>query len=479
MEKKFMMNRHFEFFFITFFAFMMSVKAEEISTEERLEKLENEILELKLIHENQSMLSISGDFSTLYQNTNYTKPSANLSNENYDLILSELQLNVDKTDNEKIKFYSTFNASYIWNSTLQSPSVILDNGQSNLRGSYLYLDKIYFDYFFPNKSYSFSLGRLPTQFGPPQHFATNSERQGTYPILLYSLPIDGIAFTANIGNLFNLNQRYIGRIVYSPSYNRDVVNGPNATGRNNGMNSLETINGNTLHVNFETSGVNKLGKYNVILQGYDALFGRAKSLQGVRGVLESGLPTGSIDNNVYEIGSNDKYLARMQAVILYGDVESLFKTPFDLYASFKKTDYRKLGNLDAITTQDNSGGALGPVGTVTDIGGFIYSDDKLSGDSYFLGTRYGLSDSLNIGVEYINQTYGNASTTLRSERYLDFYNVIGKAYHLYINYLVDTDFSMALGYINSHVDSDFAGFSFVKDDKAKISQVYSQIRVRF
>ena len=446
------------------------------SVEQKLERLENELLDLKLGQADSTSFKISGDFRTIYQSREFK--NVNGQDSNKDQTVSELRINLDNATHDKVKFYSTVASTYFWNSNFQTAAPEVDDKTNKVKGVEMYVQKAYIDYFLNDKKFSFSIGRLPTQYGPPSHFSSNTPRQGTYPVLLYSVPLDGVAFTANLGRLTNSDKRYVFRLIYSPFNNTSGVSSTETVGVESPFSGLKTKNGAVYMANFETSGEAwGGGDFAFILQGYHARFGRAKSLSGVRGALQDSLPAGSIDRNVYEIGSQDSNIATISSLIAYLELTNVADSAYDLYGSHKKTTFKNDGEFQAVIIEDNNGGALGTKGQSFNIGGFLYDQDE-TGDSTLLGTRYKVSSRFNFGVEYLRQTKGDAPFGINTFSFSDVEINIGKSWRFYTNYKLEESLNVGFGVETLSSESVFRGLKYV-DSESDTKTFFTSLRYSF
>ena len=297
------------------------------TVEERIQSLEDEILELKLKSAVTLPLAWSGEFSTLYHWNDYESQSGTPRKEIFRYTISDFRLNADYTKHTKLRFYSSVVGSYVWNNTFQRPTVITDTTLNNVKGPYLFIDKAYLDYFIIDRKFSLSLGRFPTQYGPPHQFSHAENRKGTYPTILFSIPLDGVSVTANLGKIFDSKERYIFRFIYSPINSRSVFDRSESTGETAALKALSPQTSDAFIVNFEHSQETKWGEFQFIVQSYYLEIERPKSVSNVRGLLQSNLSAGQSDRNIYEVGTTDDKLASLTATVVYSEIKNIFKTP--------------------------------------------------------------------------------------------------------------------------------------------------------
>lgn len=466
---------------IILFILISSVNAETI--EERINKLENDILDLKLKNIDNNKLSIGGAFHNTYRQNYYDEKNALIPKDSYSSIFSKFLISFDKTNRKKVKFYSLIGASYLWNNTFQTPTVVTDFLQeSDIRGSYFFVEKAYLDYFILEKSLSFSLGRLPSQYGPPFHFSVNQDRLGTYPGMVYSVPLDGIALTFNAKNYFKTIDRYVFRLIFSPLYN--ITSGgaePNTLGRERNFQNIDTKEGKVIHFNFEYGSKFNFAESLFIAQVFHGKFGRPKTIDNIRGLFNSSLAKlGGTDRNVYEIGSRSEEQAEVNAANLYFEFNSLFRSKLDLYGNYRYTKFNSTGDMVATLVEANtpiSSLGLNSAGDTVSLGGFVY-DESTSGSSVLLGSRFRFSDSFNLGIEYINNSFGYFPSAIRNIQSLEFYNIIGNGKHIYMNYKLENNLNITLGLNENQIDARFQTISFIKVD-GTYKNLYTHLSLLF
>jgi hypothetical protein len=451
-----------------FLLLMLSIPAlAQSSLSQRIEALENEVLDLKLKSLNKPLLETSGSFNTVFIAHEYSGDTVYFNEDSYSSSNSQLFLNFNNTQKKQVKFYSTLGASYIWNNTLQGPDVVVDNGQENLRTSAMFVERAYLDYFFYKDYLSLSVGRLPTFHGPPMNFPVNSERLGTYPGLLYSLPVDGVATSFNWGNMLNAKDTFITRLIFTPLYNlQSNITQSHTAGAEAAFSGLNTTEGEALHLNIEYSGKNNLADTTLIFQGLVYNIGRPRGVANLRGLLQAQLGTNGVDRNVYELGSTDADLGTFESAVAHLSLEKILGSGLDLYTSLKYSRYTKKGNMEAVVTEVDgvSSGLLGiSVGDIVNLGGFLY-DQNEDGHSVLAGFRYNFSDRFSLGSEYINNSIGSSPVTIRTPLLLDYYQTIGITYHYFMNYQLLNKLNLTLGHLYAERRQEGLSFKFVDSD---------------
>ena len=414
---------------------------------ERLNRLEGQVLELQLKDEVQNEVDIRGSLENIYTNVSRNQNGNDQGSYTY---YSRVRLSFNKIDNKKLKFYSTLNATYFWNESIQEPRNILYDAYEQDQGIFPFIERAYIDYFFTN-DLSLSIGKLPTMFGPPMHKSIDSNRLGSYPVQSYSVPLDGIAISKKLGST---GKRRVLKFVYTPFINqRDSVT-PTQVGRSTTFSGMNVRNGDALSALVETTDTfDKFGKLDLVLQGTKVRFGSARSTSGVRGVLNSQLGSTQTDTNVYEIGSNDDDLLKVDILVLSFELNGLMQTPLDIYGSLKRSWLESTGNINAVLLEDNMGGSLGSEGTVYDLGSFLF-DENIAGNSYIFGLLYNM-ENYSFGAEYIRNEFGFFPSALNDIRVSELYNTLGTNIHSFINFTLEPELTLSLGHYYTDQEAEF------------------------
>ena len=451
--------------------FLFTMVAFSASTTQQIKDLEERILGLELENLSKNGVEINGDIRSYATRTNYVSRFYDKDYTN-DRAISELRLRFNKTDLDRVKFYSAFGVTYLWNGTPLVPEYYTDSIAEPITGNIPVLYRAYLDFFMYDKQLALSVGRLPTQFGPPMHLSTDMPRQGTYPSLLYSIPFDGAALTMNLGKMLSTEDRYILRFIYKTFIPFSSATNIENAGINSPFYQEALRTGNFYSVNYEHSGRRSWTNFNFIFQYAYSKFEQIRAVSGFRGLLTT---PGNPDNTgVYEIGSTEGSFVVQQAAIAYLELLDLFESSFDVYGSFKTSHIGKAGDLIAVV-QDHS---TYPSGTQINLGGFVYAEQQHPGTMLFLGTRYHLSPEANVGIEYKNETIGSVYTAARTLNFIDFYSMIGSGYHLYYNNEIYDDLTFSLGYSMLDYEGIFTGVQ-IKNYEDDANVVYTSLRYRF
>lgn len=456
-------------FLILDYAHAQSLKSDGVMN--KINELEEQILELQLRNEARSSVDIMGSLENIYTSVNRNQDSEL---NNFYTYYSRLRLSFNKTDNQNLKFYSTLNATYRWNEATQKPRNIYYDEYEQEQGIFPFIERAYIDYFF-SSDMSLSIGKLPTMFGPPMHKSIGEQRLGSYPMQSYSVPLDGIALSKNFGD--NKTRRML-KYIYTPFINQSDPVIPSETGRSSTFSNLNVRNGLAHSIMFENTSHFNETILDLVLQATHIQFGRVQTTQNVRGVLNSQLGATQTDTNVYELGSNDDDLIKADVVALSFELDKLFGSSFDIYGSLKRSWIESTGNFNAVLVEDNMGGALGSEGDVYDLGGFLYDDNK-AGNSYILGILKNYKHN-SFGFEYIRNEFGFFPSALNDIRMTELYNTLGTNLHGFLNIQLETELTLSLGYYYTDQEAEFAATKYVLDDGRIYSNTfYAMLRYAF
>jgi hypothetical protein len=455
------------------------------SESQRLDDIESRLLDVE-IHTQRDKIHLSGQLDNVVQwervDRSNQAPYRNVE-QSY---ITEFRLKSFASPLPRWQIYTTIGAGYNWNNNFVIPSVVTEDGQASLKGSYLWVEKAYFDYSVFKNMLKISVGRLPTQLGPPAEYQSGDERLGTYPLLSYSVPLDGAAITWKINKTFNFSDRLVLRGIFSPFGNEDTKYFYTPTSSGNERifrnNATEMGGGYFLTLEYGTHKIPFIEDFKFFLQGFHAKFSRMKSVEArglltdtFRGALSSPY---FMDRNVYEIGSTSRDLAQVNVFVAHMELNRPFGSNFDFYSTFKKSWFDKRGSLTAVVVEDHSSVPGFGVGTEVDLGGFIYSNDE-EATGVLIGGRYTFLEKINLGLEYLKQNHGLMPTALRAPNPTSFYTTLGKGYHAYLNYNIHKYLAkIRLGYFKTYEESTFSSFSYVSNEQNK-DIIYSQLVLRF
>ncbi|UXR64954.1 DUF3373 family protein [Bdellovibrio bacteriovorus] len=183
------------------------------SVEERLAELE--------ANQNLRYISLSGFLISSYDHiaVSETYPRA-LDHNDLQYARLRFSLNADAELNPQLKVYTRLTATKFmnnWRSQGGTPYYIKDiEGVYSQSGSEIHLEKAYVDLSCPASLWTLSVGRLPTVNGSPEHFWDVLPRQGTYPLLTFDAPLDGVGVTYRADSHLPMNHELSLRALYTP-----------------------------------------------------------------------------------------------------------------------------------------------------------------------------------------------------------------------------------------------------------------------
>lgn len=384
------------------------------------------------------------------------------------------RLNMDSSIADRINVFASLESFSFFNDTfVSSISTNLDSdGREFQKGTEKpRLTKAYFDWHLFPTYLTFTAGRLPTTKGPPAHMADGVERTGTYPLLAYSVPLDGFATTLNIHSFFESfgKKKLIWRNIYKPGSATDHMfpwrgrvvgneNNPYQLSKSHSLFStmLEYEHGvcPSLWKNFLT--ILQFGHYNfggmtpriqvLNLQSYGAGYWPA------------------------EIYADNDHVLKVNSLVHYFEFNKLLNSHFDFYGSWAKTWAQSKAHIWAqpLPSSVATNAGLNKI----DLGPYVV-DGKKSGWRYLAGIRHELFDKFFIGGEWAKSTADSLATTLWSDDVHSITFLNGESYHGYLTKLLYKDqFTIRTGYIHTLLNKDLQSALLYKDSKEKIDVLY-------
>lgn len=183
------------------------------SVEERLAELEA----------NQSLnyFSFSGTLVSTYDdlkvNETYPNPK-DYKALNY--LRLRFSLNADAEVSPQIRVFSRTTATKFFNKWRHAGSDGVFNEDLDVAygntGSRIYLERAYVDLSPSGSLWTLSVGRLPTLHGSPTNFWDLRSRMGTYPLLVFNSPLDGVALTYRLDSYLQDGNQWALRGLYTP-----------------------------------------------------------------------------------------------------------------------------------------------------------------------------------------------------------------------------------------------------------------------
>lgn len=456
-------------------------------TEERLTDLDTRLSEIEF----EKLLS-PVRFNLMFNTTGYDHRVTGTRDRDHgdQTFANQFRLNISSEITKNIDFYGAIQNYSLWNDRLSgTPSANLNNidDQAN-KGSQLDVMKAYVDFKCPNTPFIFSAGRLPTTDGPPQHLRSGLSRQGTYPMIGYSIPFDGMAFTWNAHETLKMSsdQKLISRSVYHPG---SLGSKPNSiwsaqNRANYGSYVKNDKNGFTQMLEYE-KGETKIWK-----KGLFIVQGTKFDLYASPSVVTTGLLKSQYgdDNDMYLVKSDNDKLSKIEIVTGYFELEDVFNTPFDIYANYTMDKINTKGKVEAYMYNNSfTGGpdlaSIGLPGTAVPNGTRMFSkgiftDDRSRGHRTLVGTKYDFTNKSLVGFEYMESSDRAMPTTFWGDFVSRYYTVNGEMYHVYTGKLFYNDkVNLKAGYINNHEVKSFSSLSF-EDSGARIQTYYLGFGIR-
>mgnify|MGYP003683717729 CR=1 FL=1 len=169
--------------------------------------------------------NFSGHFLNHYENLYSTEKDTETGESSHSIlnpVLMSVGLNIDVKVNSKLSFYSTLGMSKFWNQAGRNSNDIGEGPQyDSMRGSYgingpeAYFDTAYISYRLSER-FTFALGRMTTNNGPPIEQVEGVVRSGTYPRFAYNAIFDGVAGVYDSSSFLPKNHFLKFRIFYTP-----------------------------------------------------------------------------------------------------------------------------------------------------------------------------------------------------------------------------------------------------------------------
>ncbi|MFZ4714965.1 MAG: DUF3373 family protein [Bacteriovoracaceae bacterium] len=436
--------------------------------ENKLQELENRITDLEL-EKSFNLVKTSFELNTVaYQFNVRGTEASNYHGQNL-FNLSKLHFQAD-IDPKLRAYFSVMNSSFANDKTFTYTSDSSHETNPGSKGSKIGVLKAYADYeFYP--SFTFSFGRLPTTFGPPEHLYVGRARSGTYPMFAYSVPIDGLALTANLHEKLKLNFHFISRTIIAP-FSMNSSDSPwTSESRNiSGNKAAQNHKAFTQMLELEFKEKKNLWAQNLFILQYSYI-----QFASLPQIMAKGLASNTFkdDQATYLLSSNGGRLADFQAITAYNEIHNIFNTDFDLYAMYTHQIIKPNSNITANVYQDYSGDS-NPYPSGTQIfSKKAFSDGDISANRFLVGTRYKFLETQHLGFEYLKATERSLPVSSFSSFAGNYYNLNGQTYHLYYNKKIMGDkFSIRLGYINT-LESDRLNSIFYERTNARIEQFYT------
>lgn len=443
-----------------FFAFLVIAFLPQclwaLDAEPPKKSLEERVAELEATH-SLNLFSFSAFFITTYDNISTTQsfPSA-LTYNNLDYYRLRFSLNADADISKSVKFYSRFTVNKFFNQwQSQGTSSIVGEDLGSVtdysRGSGVFLEKAYLDLITSDENLIFSIGRLPTVDGTPTNFWDMHARMGTYPLMSFDYPLDGVALTYKVDDFLPSGHQLALRILYTPftnvyfgaEHNNAYILPPKADSNNgtpegNDVNTMVDLGAVQLDYSYKEPAW--ADQANLIFQYYQS--GNVPMPSG------NGTSTLSVQTS---------------AATLVAEAMSIAKTGFDMSLSYTYS------NLGSHGLYDGNGTGLG---TAAD-------QENFYGNVVLASLRYHWSDDWAVGAEWLHGSNAVFHYGSDEEDLTDFYQTNGTGKHIYVTRKFASFVSLRVGYREQ--DETNLGFQVgpLQSTDRKIKTTYVTLRTDF
>ena len=377
--------------------------------EKKIDDLQSEVEELTY-RGYERYFTISGSLKNHYESyQEVSEPGTSSEDENTVNTLSSIfALNINFDVNKRIKIYSKLGMSKFWNYDSDSQAGTgrrepLDSWDASNTGSWGMassapkFDRAYLSYNNPDSNFTFAIGRLPTNMGPPSEKSDGQERQGTYPRFAYNAIFDGMGFAYNGSHLVSKGDSLSIRAFYSPFVNIDKSN--RRVKRVESGETADTLTPQyTLQIEHEKKGLSWVENLHSMffLYNYSNFFQWETE-----------------DPN----DDSDGYLSYFEATAqsYYLGFENLFKTKFSLFASYLyvRSGYSEEGD----TEKDNYSSHAALISSTYDLGSrkilgleYIKTDKDFYIDDFnyfYLSDFYKAENVEGLHLSYLRPLYDN------------------------------------------------------------------------
>jgi hypothetical protein len=446
-------------------------------TTTRLDEIENRLDDIEL---NQALdkFSLSGSFFNQYEsfhNVNQrtslldNAPAAlksTLQNDTSDDYLSvfmmRAELNFDVKVTNSLNFYSTLGMSKFWNfSDRTGRDYYTNNNFKSLSGGYkladsaVRFDVAYLKYHKVDSPWSFAMGRMTTNNGPPHNQLDGVERSGTYPFLSYNVIFDGAAVVYKLKSM-PTNQSLKWRLFYTPFISVDVNNKDEQITDSNSDATLSGGSGDK--VNSHGGLVTLLTEYSVKelswvkkLDIYHSIYTFNGYYDGKRQKKETSSATcGAIGGDKNYCNDGVEYSGTTSNTLFLG-FNKILSSNFDVSFTY---------NTFLISNT---------------------SDDDVFSQNYMATTKYTFDNSVNggdlLGLEYLKTDANKVPVDANTISVNEFYNMTnGEGYHLYYAKPIGSNQIVRIGHME-YKEGDSA--LLLRDLETKASASYVRWKVFF
>jgi hypothetical protein len=366
-----------------------------------------------------------------------------------DYFRTKFSLDVDANVSRYIKVYSRFSTSKFMNSLARqdtgTPAYTVGDttAADSYSGSGVYLEKAYADLSVPDTGLTFSVGRLPTVDGAPYDYYDNRGRLGTYPMMSYDSPLDGMSLTYRLDQYMPENQKLALRFIYVPFTQvriGAVGSGPYTTPPTDGAagagNRINTnLDGYTGQVDYSLLNTGMADNFNFIAQYY----------------------------NINPIAAGTDLAFGLSGLTLMADFRGIAGSGLDINLSSLMTEVHSRGGLVAA-------GGLG-YGTTA-------NDDKVTGTASLLALRYRFT-GWHVGAEYLLGSKNTFNYEGAAKDLTSFYSTPGEGYHGFITKNFTDLLSLRLGYMLQKYKYAPITVGPTGDSDREVTTYYANLRLDF
>lgn len=373
-----------------------------------------------------------------------------------------LRLNFFGNVSDDLKVFASLQASFLGNNDLQTGFTQNEGREEQTISNKPYVRSAYFDYRILGSAFSFSMGRLPTTNGPPEHLRSGGERQGTYPVMNYSIPLDGMALTIDWHKLLDIDQyrKIITRTIFvntSITSQTDPQLGANFSLGSGLTKTVESGKALSQMIEFEQTQSQYFKNLLAIAQASFYNFGSFIPQETT-----TQLQTGQyVDGFIY---SNNERLADLYMTAFHLEIERIFKTNFDFYWQGQWTRLKARSNLLFRANGTN---------TVSSAGSFLTNNES-QGTRFLLGSRYNFNPNFQVGFEWWHTNREVMPTDIWTDDFIQFGTLLGDIFHPYANYkLYGNSARIRFGFIQTDLDKKIEVLGGFQNQKRKNRILYT------
>ncbi len=363
------------------------------------------------------------------------------------------QLNIDAEIAPKIKFYSRYTVTKLFNEFVTkdpSESAAYEvNDSDDYDNNRVTLEKAYADIGLGNSGVTFSFGRLPTSDGSPTHLWHGKARMGTYSLVAYNSVLDGYALSHRLD--ISSDQSFRSMAIYSPFSYTD----------RRGMYQKKYVTGL-----YGKNAPNFWDMYAVQLDYTHNNPGFARYLNVIFQHL--GTNKGIYPNPAGDISTLEVKVAMDSLNIELNDIAS---TGLDFVVGYLSTQVDSSGDFMVAGTGNTLYSGFGTSNT---------NEDSVKGTLLIGSLRYTLpTRSTFVGYEYVKGSKGVFKSTAAAEDLTSFYATVGTGQHLYVTQKYQENVAFTLGHRIQKWDYTALDLNEPSETDKEIKTTYMNVRVDF